>query len=103
MNHKGLFRMYREERLMVHERGGRKTAMGTRDQTGIGQHCIAPGKPMQNAFTERFNGRLRGKFFTSLMQAGLAWKTGNATTTRRDLIRGSAGRRRRPTPQTSPH
>ncbi len=30
MNHKRLFRLYREERLMVRRRGGRKRAMGTR-------------------------------------------------------------------------
>jgi putative transposase len=30
VNHKRLFRIYREERLMVHRRGGRKRALGTR-------------------------------------------------------------------------
>jgi putative transposase len=30
VNHKRLFRIYREERLMVRERGGRKRALGTR-------------------------------------------------------------------------
>jgi putative transposase len=40
-------------------------------------HYIAPGKPMQNAFVESFNGRLRDEFlnetlFTSLRQARLA-------------------------------
>lgn len=28
-------------------------------ETGVGWHYIAPGKPMQNAFVEGFNGRLR--------------------------------------------
>ena len=42
-----------------------------------GWHYIAPGKPMQNAFVESFNGRLRDEFlnetlFTSLRQARLA-------------------------------
>jgi len=30
VNHKRLFRIYREERLMVRRRGGRKRALGTR-------------------------------------------------------------------------
>jgi len=166
VNHKRLFRIYREERLMVRRRGGRKRALGTRapipvpllpndrwsldfvsdqfacgrrfrilaifddctrecltavadtslsgrrvtreldvllaargrpktivsdngteltsnailcwaDETKVGWHYIAPGKPMQNAFVESFNGRLRDEFlnetlFTSLMQARLA-------------------------------
>jgi len=166
VNHKRLFRIYREERLMVRRRGGRKRALGTRapipvplrpndrwsldfvsdqfacgrrfrilaifddctrecltavadtslsgrrvareldlllatrgrpttivsdngteltsnailywaDQTQVGWHYIAPGKPMQNAFVESFNGRLRDEFlnetlFTSMMQARLA-------------------------------
>jgi putative transposase len=166
VNHKRLFRIYREERLMVRKRGGRKRALGTRtpmpgavlpddrwsldfvsDQLVSGRrfrilgiyddctreclavvadvslsgrrvareldlltaargkpksivsdngteltsnailawtadvkvdwHYIDPGKPMQNAFIESFNGRLRDEFlnetlFTSLMQARLA-------------------------------
>jgi len=166
VNHKRLFRIYREERLMVRKRGGRKRALGTRtpmpaavlpndrwsldfvsDQFVSGRrfrilgiyddctreclatvadvslsgrrvareldllitargkpkmivsdngteltsnailawtadakvdwHYIAPGKPVQNAFIESFNGRLRDEFlnetlFTSLMQARLA-------------------------------
>ena len=40
-------------------------------------HYIAPGKPMQNAFIESFNGRLRDELlnetlFTSLAQARVA-------------------------------
>ena len=166
VNHKRLFRIYREEHLVVRKRGGRKRALGTRapmevprmpddrwsldfvsdqlacgrrfrilaifddctreclaavadtslsggrvareldrlialrgkpkmivsdngteltsnailgwsDQTQVGWHYIAPGKPTQNAFVESFNGRLRDEFlnetlFTSLMQARLA-------------------------------
>lgn len=162
VNHKKLFRLYREEKLAVRRRGGRKRAIGTRapmmvpvspnerwsldfvsdqltdgrrfrilgivddctreclalvpdtslsgtrvareldrlivergkprmivsdngseftsnailawaDQTLVKWHYIAPGKPMQNAFIESFNGRLRDEFlnetlFTSLAQ-----------------------------------
>jgi transposase InsO family protein len=76
------------------------------DQTKVGWHYIAPGKPMQNAFVESFNGRLRDEFlsetlFTSLMQAGLALEDGGKTTTMCGLIRGSAGWRPRSMPQTS--
>ena len=43
------------------------------DQTRVEWHYIAPGKPMQNAFIESFNGRLRDELlnetlFTSLAQ-----------------------------------
>src|ERR1700742_1505183 len=37
MNHKKLRRLYREERLQVRRRGGRKRALGTRAPTGIPQ------------------------------------------------------------------
>src|SRR3954470_8106480 len=47
------------------------------EENGVEWHYIAPGKPMQNAFVESFNGRLRDEFlnetlFTSLLQARLA-------------------------------
>jgi len=46
-------------------------------EAGVDWHYIDPGKPVQNAFIESFNGRLRDEFlnetlFTSLMQARLA-------------------------------
>ncbi|MGH6811264.1 MAG: IS3 family transposase [Methylocella sp.] len=46
-------------------------------ETGIDWHYIDPGKPVQNAFIESFNGRLRDEFlnetlFTSLAQARAA-------------------------------
>ncbi|MGY3408379.1 putative transposase [Bradyrhizobium sp. GM5.1] len=154
INHKKLFRLYREEKLTVRRRGGRKRAIGTRapmlvpmmpndrwsldfvsdqltcgrrfriltvvddctreclalvadtslsgtrvareldrlmiergkpsmvvsdngteltsnailawaDQSRVAWHYIAPGKPMQNAFIESFNGRLRDEFLVS--------------------------------------
>ena len=33
--------------------------LGWADETGVGWHYIAPGKPQQNGFIESFNGRLR--------------------------------------------
>lgn len=33
--------------------------MAWSDDTGVGWHYIAPGKPQQNGFNESFNGRLR--------------------------------------------
>jgi putative transposase len=37
VNHKRLFRLYREERLMVRRRGGRKRALGTRAPLAVAQ------------------------------------------------------------------
>jgi putative transposase len=47
------------------------------DQARVDWHYIAPGKPMQNAFIESFNGRLRDELlnetlFSSLAQARVA-------------------------------
>src|ERR1700726_4329484 len=157
VNHKKLFRLYREEKLAVRRRGGRKRAIGTRapmmiplapnerwsldfvsdqltdgrrfrilaivddctreclalaadtsisgrrvarelddiirrrgrrpdtivsdngteltsnailswaDETGVGWHYIAPGKPQQNGFIESFNGRLRDELLNETL------------------------------------
>lgn len=37
INHKKLYRLYREERLMVRKRGGRKRALGTRSPMALPQ------------------------------------------------------------------
>jgi putative transposase len=160
LNHKKLFRLYREERLAVRRRGGRKRAIGTRapimvpalpndrwsldfvsdqltdgrrfrmltvvddctreclglvadtslsglrvareldriiegrgkpkmivsdngseftsnailqwtDRTRVEWHYIAPGKPIQNAFIESFNGRLRDELLNEILFSSL--------------------------------
>ena len=48
--------------------------LGWADETGVGWHYIAPGKPQQNGFIESFNGRLRdelldGEIFSTLREA----------------------------------
>src|SRR5215475_13867825 len=70
------------------------------DQSRVAWHYIAPGKPMQNAFIESFNGRLRDELlnetlFTSLAQARINSDVGKPTTTIRDLTRNSDGRHHR--------
>jgi putative transposase len=79
VNWKKLYRIYREERLTVRRRGGRKRALGTRAPMVIPQgpnqrwslDYIAPGKPMQNGFVESFNGRLRDECLNEHLFAGL--------------------------------
>ncbi|MCP5074935.1 MAG: transposase family protein, partial [Rhodobacteraceae bacterium] len=41
-------------------------------ETGIGWHYIAPGKPTQNAFVESFNGRLRDECLNEHIFGNLA-------------------------------
>ena len=173
VNHKRLFRIYREERLMVRKRGGRKRALGTRTpmpvpalphdlwvldfvsdqldtgrrfrilaiydvctrqclaaiadfslsgkrvareldlliarhgkpktvgsdngteltsnailswttETGVDWHYIDPGKPVQNAFIESFNGRLRDEFLNETLFTSLAQTRASLEEWRRD-------------------
>lgn len=71
--------------MIVSDNGSELTSMAVLQwcQTmGIGWHYIAPGKPMQNAFVESFNGRLRDEclndtLFSTLGEARRAiqaWK-----------------------------
>jgi putative transposase len=64
------------------------------DETGVGWHYIAPGKPQQNGFIESFNGRLRDELlnetlFRSLPHARAAleawWHDYNAERTHSKL------------------
>jgi putative transposase len=41
-------------------------------ETGIAWHYIAPGKPMQNAYIEAFNGRMRDELLNETLFKGLA-------------------------------
>lgn len=40
-------------------------------EAGIAWHCIAPGKPTQNAFIESFNGRLRDELLNETLFSSL--------------------------------
>ncbi len=77
--------------LVVSDNGTELTShamLGWQQDRGIGWHYIAPGRPMQNAFVESLNGRLRDEclnehFFQGLPAARRiieAWRTDyNAT------------------------
>ncbi len=66
--------------MVVSDNGSELTSnaiLAWADQTRVEWHYIVPGKPMQNAFIESFNGRLRDELlnetlFTSLAQARVA-------------------------------
>ena len=70
---------------IVSDNGTELTSMAVlrwSQQTGVEWHYIAPGKPMQNAFVESFNGRFRDEclndtLFSTLSEARSAitsWK-----------------------------
>ncbi len=67
-------------KMVVNDNGSELTSnaiLTWADQSRVAWHHIAPGKPMQNAFIESFNGRLRDELlnetlFTSLAQARVA-------------------------------
>ena len=67
-------------KMIVSDNGSELTSnaiLAWADQSRVAWHYIAPGKPMQNAFIESFNGRLRDELlnetlFTSLAQARVA-------------------------------
>jgi putative transposase len=42
------------------------------DETGVGWHYIAPGKPQQNGFVESFNGRLRDELLNETLFRSLS-------------------------------
>lgn len=78
-------RMTRELDALIHRRGqpdmivsDNGTEMTSHavlrwcQETGVGWHYIAPGKPMQNAFVESFNGRLRDECLNEHIFGNLA-------------------------------
>ena len=74
MNHKKLFRLYREE-MIVSDNGSELTSnaiLAWADQARVERHYIAPGKPTQNAFIESFNGRLRDELLNETLFSSLS-------------------------------
>jgi putative transposase len=58
--------------------------LGFADRTKIDWHYIAPGKPIQNAFTESFNGRLRDELLNETLFASLFHVRASLTSWRAD-------------------
>ena len=54
------------------------------DETGVGWHYIAPGKPQQNGFNESFNGRLRDELLNEALFRSLPHARAVLETWRRD-------------------
>jgi len=52
--------------------------------TGIGWHYIAPGKPMQNGFVESFNGSFRDECLNETLFSSLAEARGRIKSWRQD-------------------
>ena len=73
-------RVARELDAIIHQRGRPDTIvsdngteytsnaiLGWADDTGVGWHYIAPGKPQQNGYNESFNGRLRDELLNETL------------------------------------
>lgn len=58
--------------------------LGWADETGVGWHYIAPGKPQQNGFIESFNGRLRDELLNETLFRSLPHARAVLETWRRD-------------------
>ena len=54
------------------------------DETGVGWHYIAPGKPQQNGYNESFNGRLRDELLNEMLFRSLAHARSALEAWRRD-------------------
>ena len=53
-------------------------------ERGVGWHYIAPGKPVQNAFVESFNGRLRDECLNETLFSSIAQARAELAAWRRD-------------------
>jgi putative transposase len=58
--------------------------LGWADETGVGWHYIAPGKPQQNGYNESFNGRLRDELLNETLFRSLPHARAVLETWRRD-------------------
>jgi putative transposase len=85
--------------MIVSDNGTELTSnaiLAWQQQRGVEWHYIAPGKPMQNGFVERLNGRLRDEclnehLFVASKRRARSSKNGGPTTTPTDRIRASTG------------
>ena len=57
----------RDDRQRQRHRTDLECDPGWADETGVGWHYIAPGKPQQNGFIESFNGRLRDELLNETL------------------------------------
>lgn len=62
------------------------------DDTGVGWHYIAPGKPRQNGFNESFNGRLRDELLNEALFRSMPHARAVLGVTSAELVRNVATR-----------
>lgn len=70
-----LIRLYGKPQTIVSDNGTELTSRAIlewQNETGVGWHYIAPGKPQQNGFVESFNGKLRDELLNEEVFASLA-------------------------------
>jgi len=73
--------------MIVSDNGTEYTSnaiLGWADETGVGWHYIAPGKPQQNGYNESFNGRLRDELLNETLFRSLPHARTVLETWRRD-------------------
>ena len=70
-----LIRLYAKPQTIVSDNGTELTSRAIlewQNETDVGWHYIAPGKPQQNGFVESFNGKLRDELLNEEVFASLA-------------------------------